>query len=144
MVFFKYFILPIALFQFSLVFGQTDIQSKTTSSSPLAEEKQSLLEAYSKLIKKNDSFVTANREKIFSPELARFDSIIDSLEHSVRALVKNYERIDSQIIDSLLAESTFAHRRYRLLYPQNYHRFSDFTKKAKVSAACKSESRRAQ
>lgn len=133
MVFLKYFILPIALFQFSFVFGQTDIQSKTTSSSPLAEEKQSLLEAYSKLIKKNDSFVTANRKKIFSPELVRFDSIIDSLEQSVQALVKNYEKINPQIIDSLLAESTFAHRRYRLLYPQNYHRFSDFTKKAKVS-----------
>ena len=137
MVNFKYFIIPIALFQFTLVFGQTDVQSKAISSSPLAEQKQSLLEAYSNLIRKNDSFLTVNREKIFSPELEHFSLIIDSLEQTVQKLVKNYEgnfeEIDSQIIDSLLTETKFKHRRYRLLYPQNYHRFSGFNKKATVS-----------
>lgn len=137
MVNFKYFILPIALFQFTLVFGQTDVQSKATSSSSLAEQKQSLLEGYNNLIKKNDSYVTDNREKIFSTELEHFNSIIDSLEQTVQKLVKKYkgdfEEIDSQITDSLLTESKFKHRRYRLLYPQNYHRFSGFNKKATVS-----------
>ncbi|MEL6257354.1 MAG: alpha/beta hydrolase, partial [Bacteroidota bacterium] len=47
---------------------------------------------------------------------------------------ENFEKIDSQIIDSLLVESKFIHRRYRLLYPQNYHRFSAFSKKATVPA----------
>lgn len=136
MVNFKYFIIPISLFQFTLGFGQTDIQNKATSSSPLAEQKQSLLEAYSNLIEKNDSFVTDNREKIFSTELERFNTIIDSLEHTVRELVNkyegNFEETDSPI-DSLLTEAKFKHRRYRLLYPQNYYRFADFNQKATVS-----------
>lgn len=136
MVNFKYVIIPIALFQFTLVFGQSDVQ-RATSSSPIAEQKQSLLEAFSNLIRKNDSFLTANREKIFSPELEPFNAIIDSLEQTVRKLVNKYDRkfeeIDSRIIDSLLNEAKFKHRRYRLLYPQNYHRFSGFKKKATVS-----------
>ncbi|MDY8137452.1 alpha/beta hydrolase [Aquimarina sp. 2201CG5-10] len=127
-----------ALLQFTLVFGQTDVQNKATSSSPLAEQKQSLPEAHSNLIRKNDSFLTGNREKIFSQELEHFNLIIDSLEQTVQKLVKkyegNFEEIDSQIIDSLLTETKFKHRRYRLLYPQNYHRFSGFNKKATVSS----------
>ncbi len=123
MVNIKYFILSIALFQFTLVFGQTDVQSKAPSSSPLAEQKQSLLEAHSNLIRKNDSFDTDKREKIFSQELAHFTLIIDSLEQSVQKLVRksegNFEEIDAQIIDSLLTETKFKYRRYRLLYPQN-------------------------
>ncbi|GAB5551856.1 MAG: hypothetical protein Sapg2KO_14470 [Saprospiraceae bacterium] len=97
-----------------------------------------ILEAHSNLIRKNDSFVTANRGKIFSQELEPFNLIIDSLEQTVHKLVKKYQGdfqdIDSQIIDSLLIETRFKHRRYRLLYPQNYHRFSDFNKKASVSS----------
>ncbi|NRB49843.1 MAG: alpha/beta hydrolase [Saprospiraceae bacterium] len=138
MVKFKCVIILIALFQSTLVFGQTDVQSKSTSSSSLAEQKQSLLEAHSNLIRKNDSFVTANRAKIFSQELEDFDSTIDSLEQTVQKLVKKYERnfkeIDSHVIDSLSNETKFKHRRYRLLYPQNYHRFSGFKKKATVSS----------
>ena len=137
MMSFKYFIIPIALFQFTLGFGQTDVQNKATSLSPLAEQKQSLLEAYSNLIRKNDSFLTDNREKIFSPELERFNSIIDSLEQTVQKLVKkykgNFEEIDSQITDSLLTEAKFKHKRYRLLYPNNYHRFANFKQNATVS-----------
>ena len=137
MVNFKYFIIPIALIHFTLVVGQTDIQHKATSSSLLAEQKQAILEAYSKHIRKNDSFLTSKREKIFSQELERFNSTIDSLEQSVGKLVHTYERdfeeIDPPIIDSLLTEANFKHRRYRLLYPQNYHRFSGFKKQASVS-----------
>lgn len=96
-----------------------------------------ILEAHNNLIRKNDSFVTANREKIFSQELEPFNLIIDSLEQTVQKLVKKYKKsskeIDSQIVDSLLTETKFKHRRYRLLYPQNYHRFSGFKKKAPVS-----------
>ena len=88
-------------------------------------------EAHSNLIKKNDSFVTAKRGKIFSQELEPFNLIIDSLEQTVHQLVKKYqgdsEEIDSQIIDSLLIETKFKHRRYRLLYPNNYNRFADTT-----------------
>ena len=95
-------------------------------------------EAHNNLIRKNDSFVTANREKIFSQELEPFRLTIDSLEQTIHTLIKKYERnaeeIDSRIMDSLLTETTFIHKRYRLLYPQNYHRFSDFTKKAPVSS----------
>lgn len=138
MVNLKYLIIPIVLFQSALSFAQTDVQNKATSSSSLSEQKQSLREAYSNLVKKNDSFVTDNRGEIFSQELGRFDSIIDSLEQTVQKLVNehesNFEETDSPIIDSLLTEATFRHKRYRLLYPQNYHRFSDFTKKAAVSS----------
>ena len=137
MVNFKYFIIPIALFQFILAFGQTGVQGKATSSSPPAEQKQPLLEAHSNLIKKNDSFLTGNREKIFSQEIEHFNLIIDSLEQTAQKLVKKYERnfeeIDSQIIDSLLTETKFMHKRYRLLYPNNYHRFANFKKNAAVS-----------
>ena len=135
---FKYFIITIALFQFTLVIAQTDVESKATSSTTIAEKKHSLLEAYSKLVRKNDSFVTANREKIFSPELERFNSIIDSLEQSVYKLVKNYEdnfeERNTLKIDSLLTEAKFNHKRYRLLYPNNYYRFANFKKKASVSS----------
>lgn len=138
MVNFKYLIIPIALFQFTLGFGQTNVQSKTTSSGPLTEQEQSLVEAHSNLIRENDSFVTAKREQIFSHELEPFNSIIDSLEHTVQKLIKTYEEgfeeIDSQTIDSLLTETKFKYKRYRLLYPQNYHRFSGFAKKATVSS----------
>lgn len=138
MINFKYFIISIATFQFTLGFGQTDVQNRATSSSPLAEQKQSLLETYSNLVRKNDSFVTANREKIFSPELKRFNSIIDSLEQSVHKLIKNYEgnfeERNTLKIDSLLTEAKFNHKRYRLLYPNNYYRFADFKKKASVSS----------
>lgn len=127
-----------ALFPFTLGFGQSDVQNKATSSSSLAGQNQSLLEAYSDLIRKNDSYVTDNGEKIFSPELEHFNSIIVSLEQTVQKLVKKYEgdfeEIDSSIIDSLLTESKFKHRRYRLLYPNNYHRYSGFNKKATVSS----------
>lgn len=95
-------------------------------------------DAHNKLIRKNDAFVTDNRAKIFSQELEPFNKVIDSLEQTIQQLVKAYkkdnEEIDAQLIDSLLAETKFKHRRYRLLYPQNYHRFSDFKKKAKVSS----------
>ncbi|NRB64919.1 MAG: alpha/beta hydrolase [Saprospiraceae bacterium] len=95
-------------------------------------------EAHNNLIKKNDAFVTDNRGKIFSQELEPFNAVIDSLEQTVQRLVKSYEEhteeIDAKLIDSLLTETKFKHKRYRLLYPQNYHRFSDFKKKAKVSS----------
>ena len=95
-------------------------------------------EAHNNLIKKNDAYVTDNRGKIFSQELAPFNAVIDSLEQTVVHLVKSYEKhteeIDAKLIDSLLTETKFKHRRYRLLYPQNYHRFSDFKKKANVSS----------
>ncbi len=137
MVNFKYFIIPIALFQFTLVFGQTVIQSRATSLSPLAEQKLSLLEAHNNLLKKNDSYVTINRGKIFSQELDGFNATIDSLEQTVLKLLKKYKRnseeIDAKILDSLLTETTFKHKRYRLLYPNNYHRFANFKKNATVS-----------
>ncbi len=137
MVNFKHFLIPIALFHFTLVFGQTDTQNKAASSRPTAEQKESLIEAFSKLIKTNDSFVTRSREQIFSQELEGFNSTIDSLEYSVQKLIKkhegNFEEIDSQTIDSLLTEAKFKHKRYQLLYPQNYHRFSGFSKNATVS-----------
>ncbi len=135
MINFRHFLISIALFQCMSVFGQPDVQSKGTTN-PVPEQRQSLLRDYSKLIRKNDSFVTVSREKIFSPELPRFNSIIDSLEQTVIALVKKYEghteEIGSQMIDSLLVESTFKHKRYRLLYPNNHYRVSDFSKKATV------------
>ena len=94
-------------------------------------------EAFNDLIKKNDAFVTANRAKLFSQEFEDLDSSIDSLEQTVKHLINTYnadaEGIDSQLVDSLLIEAKFKHRRYRLLYPQNYYRFSGFTKKAPVS-----------
>ncbi|NQZ77421.1 MAG: alpha/beta hydrolase [Ekhidna sp.] len=91
-------------------------------------------DAHNSLIKKNDDYLTVNRDKIFSQDLAPFNAVIDSLEQTVQHLVRNYEAIDSELIDSLLTETKFRHRRYRLLYPQNYHRFSDFSKKASVSS----------
>ncbi|WP_461442928.1 alpha/beta hydrolase [Maribacter sp.] len=138
MVNFKYFVISIALFQCTFIFSQTNVQSKATSSSQPTEQKQSLLEAHSNLMKKNDSFVTATREKIFSQELGPFNLIIDSLEQTVLKLVKKYKRsseeIDSKTLDSLLNETTFKHKRYRLLYPNNYHRFANFKKNAAVSS----------
>ncbi|MBW1294974.1 alpha/beta hydrolase [Aquimarina litoralis] len=94
-------------------------------------------EAHNKLLKKNDVFVTDNRGKIFSQELDGFNTTIDSLEQTVQKLIKKYEgnseAIDTRIIDSLLTETTFVHKRYRLLYPNNYHRFANFKKNATVS-----------
>ena len=131
----KLLVVPIVLFQFAKAIGQSDIQNKATSSGTNAEQ-TTLRLAASNLLKKNDSYVTANREKIFSPELEQFNAIIDSLEQTVQQLVKNYEEssegIASRVIDSLLTEANFKHRRYRLLYPNNYHRFSNFTKNANV------------
>lgn len=93
-------------------------------------------EAHNILLRKNDAFVTDNRGKIFSQELEPFNAVIDSLEQTVLQLVKRYEAhtegIDEQLIDSLLTETKFKHRRYRLLYPNNYNRFADFKKKATV------------
>lgn len=108
-----------------------------TSSKGNPEKHQTdIREAHNNLIRKNDSFVTVNRGKIFSQELAPFNLIIDSLEQTVHNLVKKYEgnteEIDAQLIDSLLTETKFKHRRYRLLYPNNYNRFADFKKKATV------------
>ena len=94
-------------------------------------------EAFSSLIKKNNAFVTANRATIFSQELEDFNLSIDSLEQTVKHLVNTYEAdvegIDSQLVDSLLIEAKFKHKRYRLLYPNNYHRFADLKKRANVS-----------
>jgi len=94
-------------------------------------------EAHKALMKKNDSLLTANRGMIFSQELDDFNFTIDSLEQSVQKLIKkyegNFEKKDAHIIDSLLIETKFRHRRYRLLYANNYHRFSNFTKKAAIS-----------
>lgn len=96
-----------------------------------------IVEAHNKLLKKNDSFVTVSRGKIFSQELDNFNTTIDSLEQTVLKLVNNYkessQEINSKTIDSLLTESTFKHKRYRLLYPNNYHRFANFKKNAAVS-----------
>lgn len=104
------------------------------------EQNQSeIRKAHNKLIRKNDDFVTDNRGKIFSQELAPFNAVIDSLEQTVQQLVNKYkertEEIDAQLIDSLLTETTFKHKRYRLLYPNNYHRFADLKKKATVPNA---------
>ena len=96
-----------------------------------------IVEAHNKLLKKNDDYVTVNRGKIFSQELEPFNATIDSLEQTVLKLVKKYkrnsEKIESRIIDSLLTETKFMHKRYRLLYPNNYHRFANFKKNATVS-----------
>lgn len=101
------------------------------------ENQIGIIEAHNNLIRKNDSFVTVNREKIFSQELDSFDATIDSLEQTVLKLLKKYERnseeMNSKTIDSLLTETTFKHKRYRLLYPNNYHRFANFKKNATVS-----------
>ena len=100
------------------------------------KSQREIREAHNHLLKKNDAFVTDNRGKIFSQELAPFNLTIDSLEQTVLQLVKSYEarmeEIDARLIDSLLTETKFKHRRYRLLYPNNYHRFADFKKKATV------------
>ena len=97
-----------------------------------------ITEAHNKLLKKNDGYVTANREKIFSQELESFEATIDSLEQTVLKLLKNYKRnaevLATKIVDSLLIETTFKHKRYQLLYPNNYHRFADYKKKASVSS----------
>lgn len=95
--------------------------------------------AHNNLLKKNDDYVTVNREKIFSQELDSFNATIDSLEQTVQSLVKKYEsnkeEIDAKIIDSLLTETKFRYKKYRLLYPQNYYRFAgDYKKKAAVSS----------
>lgn len=94
-------------------------------------------EAHNNLLKKNDSYVTINRGKIFSQELGNFNATIDSLEQIVLKLLKKYKRnseeVDAKILDSLLTETTFKHKRYRLLYPNNYHRFANFKKNATVS-----------
>ena len=96
-----------------------------------------IVEAHNKLLKKNDDYVTVNRGKIFSQELDGFNTTIDSLEQTVLKLLKkhkrNSEKIDAKILDSLLTETTFRHKRYRLLYPNNYHRFANFKKNAAVS-----------
>ena len=96
-----------------------------------------IAEAHNKLLKKNDSYVTINRGKIFSQELDSFNATIDSLEQTVLKLLKKYKRnseeIDAKILDSLLTETTFKHKRYRLLYPNNYHRFANYKKNATVS-----------
>ena len=136
MINFRLFLIAIALFPCILVFGQPDAQSRGTTSNQVVEKRQSLIEAHNKLIRKNDAFVTDYRGQIFSKELAPFNSTIDSLEQTVHQLVKEYEEsfeeIESRVIDSLLTETKFKHRRYRLLYPNNYHRFSNFTKRATV------------
>ncbi|MEO1033563.1 MAG: alpha/beta hydrolase [Bacteroidota bacterium] len=96
-----------------------------------------IAKAHNKLLKKNDDYVTINRGKIFSQELDDFNATIDSLEQTVLKLLKTYKRnseeIDAKILDSLLTETTFKHKRYRLLYPNNYHRFANFKKNATVS-----------
>jgi len=93
--------------------------------------------AHNELLKKNDDYLTVNRGKIFSQELHGFNAKIDSLEQTVLKLIKKYKRgpeeIDSKTLDSLLTETTFRHKRYRLLYPNNYHRFANFKKIATVS-----------
>ncbi|MCR9249101.1 MAG: alpha/beta hydrolase [bacterium] len=127
----KLFIIPIVLLQFSQGLAQTNVTNSTSS----AEQKQVLVEACNNLLKKNDAYVTVKRDKIFSKEFEDFNSTIDSLEQSVQQLVNKHKlrtETDAQLIDSLLTETKFKHRRYRLLYPNNYHRFADLKKRATV------------
>ncbi|HAA20537.1 MAG TPA: hypothetical protein DCP28_17895 [Cytophagales bacterium] len=135
---FKFLLIPLALLPFTWGYGQTEVQNETTLSSPLSDPKQSLLEKFSQLVRKNDDFVTDNRGWIYSHEPEGFNAIIDSMEQTVLTLVQQYEGevegIDSPTRDSLLTASQFKHRRYRLLYPNNYNRFADFTRKAAVPA----------
>lgn len=129
----KLFIIPIVLFQFTQGLAQTNVSTSTSS----AEQQQPLVEACNNLLKKNDAYLTEKRDKIFSKEFEDFNLIIDSLEQSVQQLVNKYKlrtEIDAQLIDSLLTETKFKHKRYRLLYPNNYHRFADFKKRASVSS----------
>lgn len=127
----KLFIIPIVLLQFTQGLAQTNVSTSNSS----AEQQQLLAEACNNLLKKNDAYVTEKRDKIFSKEFEDFNSSIDSLEQSVIQLVNKYKlrtEIDAQLIDSLLTETKFKHRRYRLLYPNNYHRFADLKKRATV------------
>ena len=102
-----------------------------------ANNQSEIKETHNTLLRKNDAFVTDNRGKIFSQELEPFNLTIDSLEQTVLQLVKSYEErteeIDAQLIDSLLTETKFKHKRYRLLYPNNYNRVSNYEKNAVVS-----------
>lgn len=127
----KLFIIPIVLLQFTQGLAQTNVSTSNSS----AEQQQLLAEACNNLLKKNDAYVTEKRDQIFIKEFDDFNSTIDSLEQSVIQLVNKYKlrtEIDAQLIDSLLTETKFKHRRYRLLYPNNYHRFADLKKKATV------------
>jgi len=98
--------------------------------------KKSFLEAYEILTNKNEQFLEANHRSIFSVNPVDFKARIDSLKSSEHNLIKNYQnsggKISSTLIDSIKTEIDYKHRRYQLLYPNNFHRYSGLKKKADV------------
>ncbi len=113
------------------------VQSQTTeqASSTNTDEK-ALLSAYKALISKNEQFLEANHETIFGTNTKAFKARIDSLKNTETALVNSFQNsnksIDPQLISGLYTETDYKHRRYQLLYPHNFHRYTGFEKKADV------------
>ena len=115
----------LALFHFTFAFAKTDAPSQETAAGSITEQEQSLLAAYKALAKAKDSYVPNNNVKIFGQELEAFNSTIDSMEiamrNSVDDLLKSYDgKLAPYIIDNLFADINYIHKRYRLLYPNNY------------------------
>ncbi len=96
----------------------------------------SLLNTYQGLIDRNQQFLEANHEAIFSAEMDDFKTRIDSLQDCEFKLIaghkKNVGAGFKALADSLKTETIYKHKRYQLLYPGNFHRYSNMQKKADV------------
>lgn len=99
-------------------------------------DKITFLKAFKELASNNEKFLEANHKDIFSANPGSFKAKIDSLKDSELNSVRNFQKSngnrDIDFVDSIKTEIDYKHRRYQLLYPNNFHRYSDLKKQANV------------
>ncbi len=86
----------------------------------------------------NSEFLDEQNEKVFTRTPQAFTAIIDSLEHLETklfdAFVKDGSLVSIHFKERIYTDITFRNRRYRLLYPQNYHRHHEYREVAPVAS----------
>jgi len=112
------------------------LNTSNISFSGTGEELNSFLQKYEILISQNEQYLEENHQKIFAVNKKDFEAQIDSLETTEKRLINEFlnknPNTDSIFANRIKTAITYKHKRYRLLYPNNFHRYSNLKKQADV------------
>ena len=113
-----------------------NLEKKNTSIKGIGAKANNFLQVHTELANSNSKFLDDNNKAVFSLELTDFKRKIDSLELQEKRLLEEFtERhpaISAIFKERLNYDIDYRHKRYRILYPHNYHRHHNFEKIANV------------
>ncbi len=101
-------------------------------------ETNTFLVHHKKLAQDNSKYLDTKNALVFTQTPEVFTTTIDSLENLETALFQeffgNNTSVNEHFVQRIKTDITFRNRRYRLLYPQNYHRHHEYKTLAPVKS----------